>query len=75
MENQKVLDLLTLKWSLDCKVEMSNNPLVMSLEFKGELKAGDFHLNHPDFTVSSGVTDGMKSLHSVILNLLTHSTH
>jgi hypothetical protein len=46
MKNQKVLDLLILKRSLDCKVEMSNNPLTMSLEFKGELKAGDFHLNH-----------------------------
>lgn len=75
MGNQKVLDLLTLKWSLDCKVEMSSNPLVMSLEFKRGLKAGDFHLNHQILLCHLESLNRMRSLHSVILNPPTHSIH
>lgn len=43
--------MLALKGALDSQVEMSSNPLVMSLKFKGVLKAGDFHLNHQIFCV------------------------
>lgn len=41
----------TAKWK--CLV----NPLIMSLEFKGQLKDGDFHLNHQIFCVSFGLVE------------------
>ena len=49
--------MLTLKLALDSKVEMSSDPLVVSLKFKGVFKDGDFHFNHQIFCVSFGVVE------------------
>lgn len=59
----------TAKWK--CLV----NPLIMSLEFKGQLKDGEFHLNHQIFLCHLGLLNWMRSLHSVILNPGTLAIH